>query len=279
MAVAAKTKTLLHGLVPPLAMRAYRALVPPTPPPFSMKIDGNYGTWQAAAAVCGDGYQADEPVQREARITRSLLSSGSSAPLNGKEIRALAGILSCGTPTTVLDFGGGVGQHFFRLGPHLAVRRWVVCETEAMVTQGRASFARPGLEFISSLDEVASSRFDVAFTAGALQAVPDPGAVLTKLSELAERIVVNRLSLTPWSENRLKAFRVHEAGRTEWGYPMWFLSETWWDKQLENLGLEVTLRWAAPDDVLVVDRETIEFQGMVLSKKHRVSKAGAQAPS
>src|SRR6185369_8379665 len=99
------------------------------PPRFSMKVDGNYGSWQAAMAVCGDGYQAEEPVQREARITSSLLSASPSAPLNGKEIRALAGILSCGTATTLLDFGGGVGQHFFRLGPHLAVRRWVVCET------------------------------------------------------------------------------------------------------------------------------------------------------
>ena len=132
MAVAAKTKSLLRSLVPPLAMRAYRALVPPAAPSFSMKVEGDYETWQAAVAVCGDGYQADEPVQREARITRSLLLSSPSAPLNGKEIRGLAGILSCGTSTTLLDFGGGVGQHFFRLGPHLPVRRWVVCETEAM---------------------------------------------------------------------------------------------------------------------------------------------------
>ena len=271
MAVAAKTKRLLRGLVPPLAVRAYRALVPRAAPPFSMKVEGNYGTWQAAVVVCGDGYQAEEPVQREARITRSLLSSSSSAPLNGMEIRALAGILSCGTPTTVLDFGGGVGQHFFRLGPHLAVRSWVVCETEAMAKEGRASFARPGLEFVSSLDEVASRRFDVAFTAGAVQYVPDPLAVLTKLSDLAERIVINRLPVAPWSENRLTTIRVHEAGRAEWVCPQWLFSETWWGKQLENLGLQATLRWAAPDDVVLVDGEPLEFRGMVLSKKKPAS--------
>jgi hypothetical protein len=79
MAVAAKTKTLLRSLLPPLVTRAYRALVPPAAPPFSMKVEGNYGTWQVAVAVWGDGYQADEPVQREARITRTLLSSSPSS--------------------------------------------------------------------------------------------------------------------------------------------------------------------------------------------------------
>jgi putative methyltransferase (TIGR04325 family) len=268
MSVAAKkTKTLLRELVPPLAARAFRAFVPPPLPPFSSEVVGDYATWEAAATECGSGYQADEPIRREARITRAI--EGSSAPLNGKEIRALAGILSCGTSRSVLDFGGGLGQHFLRLAPHLRMTNWVVCETKAMADQGRASFSRTGLEFISSLDEVATRRFDVAFTAGAIQAVPDPIAVLEGLCGLTAHIVINRLPLVPFPRNRLMVIRVRETGRPRWACPLWFFSEAWWLGHLERLGLEVTLRWMAPEDTVAIDGEPHEFQGMVLRKRAR----------
>jgi putative methyltransferase (TIGR04325 family) len=259
----ATVKTLLRDWMPPIAVRAYRGLVPAAKP--ALEFTGAYPTWAAAFADCGEGYQAPEPVEREAAITRRLIESP-HASLSSKDIKALAGILSCGTVRSVLDFGGGLGQHFLNLNPHLGTTNWVVCETEAMAKRGNESFARPGLEFIWSLDAVAGRRFDVCFASGALQAVPDPGAVLESLSKLASHVVISRLPLTSWAENRLKVATIRE-GDSRWACPLWFFSETWWLGQLERLGLKIKLRWGAPDETIAIDGQPCEFQGMALVKE------------
>ena len=106
--------------------------------------------------------------------------------------------------SSVLDFGGGCGQHYKLARRQSPEIRWAVVETTAMIEKAE-QFATDRLRFFSDVADAASwlGIVDLMHSNSALQYAPDP---LEKLEQLcavrAKKMLWKRLSLSKSSIER-----------------------------------------------------------------------------
>jgi len=241
--------------IPPIVVRAVRRVIPK---PIESRVEGDYASFADALARCAEGYHAPAVVMQQAAAVRQTVA----APwVDGRTQQLLAAMRDLPAGPAVLDFGGGMGQHFRALREHLRPRRWVVCETEVMAAAARREFPSPDLEYVTSLAD-APGPFDVVLASGVLQFVAEPYETLAALLARAPRLVVNRLGLIEAPRDRLVVFR-SPAGP----YPMWFLSRARFEAALAAAGAKLTMRWHVPEDVDVLEGQSIVSEGLVAAKE------------
>jgi len=271
-------KGALKEVVPPGLLRLTRPFRKPFSSPYG--YFGDYPTFEAAMADCKtDGYSDLSIVETVSQRTREIRERSSaraaSQLVDGRVLQNLAAtLLAISTVPrrrlSVLDFGGGLGIHYFQLGPFLPAGvevSWLVCETTAMAAEGRERFASNGLKFVSSLDE-AQGPFDVVISSGAIQCVPDPTETLAKHAAVSDQLLFNRLPLTASARDRLTMHKVDPAIYAA-SIPIWFFSERRWLAKLDELGFDVVMRWEVPEDVLVLDGSTVTLQGLLARRRGR----------
>lgn len=170
-------------------------------------------------------------------------------------------------PLRVLDFGGGLGCHFFRLGRFLPRPiRWTVCETAAMAAAGMESFADEELRFISRLDEVVPGGYDVFLASVSLQYLDWPSQVVDRVTALNVRyVLIDRVPLLAMDKDRLTVQSVQTASY-ESSYPAWFFAEKPWLALLRRNHV-VRMSWTADDDRPYLDGKRSGFQGLLLERK------------
>jgi putative methyltransferase (TIGR04325 family) len=264
-------------VVPPGIVRLARTVRPPPPSPYG--YFGDYPTFAAAMADCKtDGYSDAGVVAKVSQQTRELRQrvSGADAPsLDARVFQNLAATLVAMGETaqaerSVLDFGGGLGIHYFHLRRYLGRRsplRWVVCETVPMAEEGAKNFASDELSFISTLEQ-APGPFDVLISSGALQCVPEPTETLVKHAALSSHVLFNRLPLIESDRDRLTIQKVHPSIYAA-TMPIWFFSKSRWLAKLDELGFDVTMRWEVPQDVLWLDGQSLILQGLLARRRPR----------
>jgi putative methyltransferase (TIGR04325 family) len=100
--------------------------------------------------------------------------------------------------TSVLDFGGGFGDHYKLARLQSPSIKWAVVETPAMVAKA-AELATGRLRFFSSIPEAAAwlGSIEVMHSSGALQYTPEPEVTLRELCGLrAKRMLWQRMALS-----------------------------------------------------------------------------------
>ena len=275
--LANQIKGAIKEVVPPGVVRLVRTFRKLPPSPYG--YFGDYPTFAAAMAECKTGGYSDASiVEKVSEQTRELRqrSNGASAPdLDARVLQNLAATLAAiaeapSAARSVLDFGGGLGIHYFQLRRYLGERsplRWVVCETIPMAAEGTKNFASGELQFITTLDEAAGP-FDVVISSGAIQYVPDPTETLGKYATLSSHVLFNRLPLIEGDRDRLTIQKIDPriyAG----SMPMWFFSKQRWLAKLDELGFDITMRWQVPQDLLVLDGQPIILQGLLARRRPR----------
>jgi putative methyltransferase (TIGR04325 family) len=104
--------------------------------------------------------------------------------------------LDIGDARSVLDFGGGCGQHYKEV--RSAVVRWAIVETPAMVERAK-EFSTHRIRFFTTISDAANwlGQIDLMHSNAALQYTPSPEGTTRKLCELgAKQMIWRRLFLS-----------------------------------------------------------------------------------
>lgn len=201
---------------------------------------------------------------------------GGEAPrpegLSDRDLRLLAALLhalmSAATPSPrILDFGGALGEHYFRLRPFVPVERleWHIVEIpEAVARAVPAELGEGELRFHTSMEGV--SLADAALASGSLQYVESPGETLRALTNKTRRLILDRMPFCDHLErDRLTIQRVppeiHDAC-----YPAWFFSRILWERRLAELGFRPLMAWRVREDAAHLEGVKIIYSGLLAAK-------------
>jgi putative methyltransferase (TIGR04325 family) len=266
-------KDLGRRLSPPILLDVVRRRRGESDDPWAPGFRGRYETFEAAQQAAGDGgYQTTHIIERTIQRTRQIqaeAAADSTRAPDGWTMQNLGAILFAlrdrpRGPLRILDFGGGMGVHWFRLAPLLKVRgevSWTVCETTAMARAGAQAFADPGLSFVDDLDRL-EGRFDVVLASGALQYTEAPSRYLQRLCALTDALILNRVPFIDEIADRLTVQTVNsEVFRAR--LPAWFFSVRTCTERLVADGLAIKLRWFVSEDTMLLDGQTLTAQGLV----------------
>jgi len=121
-----------------------------------------------------DGYESPELVELIFQKTADFVPAGRWAEFEGR--------------STVLDFGGGFGQHYKCAVPVSPNVRWAVVDTPAVVRRA-ASLVTENLRFFDSVDAAVDwlGHPDLMHSDSALQYTPDPAQTLESLCAAGAR--------------------------------------------------------------------------------------------
>ena len=184
----------LRDFVPPIIIKALKPLRRPH----------EYASYHQAVADC-EGYENPDiadAVLTKTRLYRDALKNGSIHPISSSVMTfAALTVLGCSNPY-IIDFGGALGAHYFEvrsLVPKTCLLHWIVVDTPEMVQRG-TEFIDDELSFASDLTaarKAFNDHVDLIHSAGTLQYVPDPEAMLrTLLSQGADYVLLRRMALS-----------------------------------------------------------------------------------
>jgi putative methyltransferase (TIGR04325 family) len=152
----------------------------------------------------------------------SVVFEQPSCPENIARVLALAAE-STGIPLDVLDFGGSLGSHYFRMRPFLGgleINSWTVCEQPDFVRLGR-EFEDGILRFVEEIP--LSSRPHIVILSSVLPYLEDPVSVLHRITcHRPDWILIDRTPLSPDDEWHLHVQHVPSTIYRA-SYPMWLM--------------------------------------------------------
>lgn len=238
---------------------------------------GDFASFAEARRHCSHaaGFEApgvlDGVLDRTRRIRAVCEAGGAGCAMGTVEILAACSLIFLrGRPASfrVLDFGGSLGNHFFRLRKALGAEldlRWDVCETPALAAAGRRHMQVPGLRFLDSLDAAAGEPYDLVLAIGSLQCTDDPPAWFDRLAALGSgHLCLGFVPFIPGERDRLTLQRPPH--RTTFDYPSWFFGEEGWKARFARAGYRPRLRWDLPGETLWLGARRTGYAGLVLER-------------
>jgi putative methyltransferase (TIGR04325 family) len=231
-------KHLIKGALPPIVLDTLRRLAH-TERAEPIRFAGDYQSWDEAEHAA-DGYAAPQ-ILAKTRAALLEVRDGKAAferdsmlfAVMEHEFSLLAGLLRGALAGNgklhVLDFGGSLGNNYFRCRNFLSVVtdfRWNVVEQAEHVACGQAEFANDQLFFYPTIDECLSAEQpNVLLFLSVVQYLREPYALLREaLRREIPYVVVERTPFTLSGRDRLTVQYV-PAWLYKASYPAWFLSE------------------------------------------------------
>lgn len=272
-------KEMLRGITPPIAWDAIRKFKSPPPPnrsPHLPSLEGPFSSWQDAVTH-SNGW--DDP-----KITKKTLESalrvrdGHSefeqdgvvrpniiySPTGLAFILLMVGRQQEG-PIRVIDFGGGLGTHFYQHRKLFeSMQRsfsWNVVERPDIVQLGKQHFETLSLRFFS---EVADIQDATGFlSSGGVQCLADPHALLdTVCKSGVPTIAIDRLLIST-EENEDRLFVQHPDPTVYYAatYPVWCFSLDGFIRRFEARGYRLVDRFTGNLNAVV------DHRGMIFVKQ------------
>lgn len=152
-----------------------------------------------------EGQDLTDIVIEKNRLLRDRLKTSQILDLNALRTLIGIGLTKQGSHLSVLDFGGGAGNHFFISKTAFAKDInlcWNVVETTGMAQKAQA-LAGDGLSFFDNIETAAKNLgvVDLVFTSSALQYTPDPIGYLRRLMQVgARKIFITRTGFSHTGE-------------------------------------------------------------------------------
>ena len=210
----------------------------------AVRFTGDFKSWEDAKK-CSTGYDTPEILEKT-RAALLKVKAGKAAFERDSiafdemehDFPLLAGLLRAAAQDngrlSVLDFGGSLGGTYFQCRTYLSSLRqlrWSVVEQAAHVACGRTDFANEELHFYETIADCLSERKpNVLLLSGVLQYLRDPYLFLERvLRERIPYVIVERTSFDCNQRDRLTVQYV-PAWIYKASYPIWFLSETSFQK-------------------------------------------------
>ncbi len=218
-------------------------------------------SWEIAQQLCGIGYNDISIVDRYKRDIEEINKNRhiKSTHLGAYAIRQFSAMqyvwCQLGQPSKmrVIDFGGGLGHHFFTLSPfwNLCSLDWIICETELVVSAGKEhyeinSLDGSSLRFSNDYLETMSSGVDLVFASCSIQYIKDYFSLLASFSS-ASWLLIDRVPIID-IESDLIGIQVLPRGYTDARYCGWVFSLREWLPKIKSLGCELVLDWLVPED-------------------------------
>lgn len=251
----------------------------PCKPGFS----GNFNSYSEALLSSSNpsgNYQDNTILKKTLEGTQQLLAMVESGQLSGladaKNLRLLGLISGLGIfsargrgPIEVLDFGGAMGNHYFKIRPFLdrGLRlRWTVFDLPKTVQMARQHFLSRELAFVSDYHTLGSLRPLLILASSSLQYTPDPHRTLQRLQSLARGwLILDRMPFSPEKSSRILLQTV-SPDYYDASYPVHLLQEAELLRLFKKPAWKLVLRWKDEEESIQVDGRLIGYQGMAFKK-------------
>jgi putative methyltransferase (TIGR04325 family) len=267
--------TFAKDWLPPVVVRAIRSLRC-----GGIRFEGNYPTWEAAAAQC-TGYDA-APILAKVLDATLKVKGGSAAyerdsvlfdeieytwPVTAALMWAAA---QSGGRLDVLDFGGALGSSYFQNRAFLAnlpQLRWSVVEQTHYVVAGREHIQDETLRFYSTIDDcLTENNPNVVLLSSVLQYCSEIGQIINDIyKSCATTLIIDR---TPFNSEPTEEICVQIVPDSIYkaSYPMRVFSI---GEFLDSLvGWQVVAKIVSPEGSLTTNAGLdICFQGFILKRK------------
>jgi putative methyltransferase (TIGR04325 family) len=269
-----KRRSRASAWLPPELLRLAGALLR-----RHVRFTGDFASWEAAARG-SRGYDDRAILDRVRRATLEVIAGGAVAERDGyllsyaePPLPLITAILRVALdvpgPTTIVDFGGGLGGTYRQCRRLLGAAReliWIVVEQEAFAECGRAEFQTEALRFYKDLEQACSEvRPHVVLFSGVLQYLPQPSSVLARaVAAQPDYLVIDR---TPFLDAGRHVLTSQCVPRRLGGarYPAWLFDEA---LLLRNVPAEYEMRHAfdTVDGVLSYGLRGVEFRGFLFER-------------
>lgn len=208
---------------------------------------------------------------------KTKMESGQLSELaDAKNLRLLGLISGLGIlsnrgkgPIEVLDFGGAMGNHYFKIRPFLdrGLRlRWTVFDLPKTVQMARQHFLSRELAFVSDYHTLGSLRPLLILASSSLQYTPDPHRTLQRLQSLARGwLILDRMPFSPEKSSRILLQTV-SPDYYDASYPVHLLQEAELLRLFKKPAWKLVLRWKDEEESIQVDGRLIGYQGMAFKK-------------
>jgi len=206
---------------------------------------GHYADWQSATRDAS-GYDSEAIINRVAEASRIVRdgkagfeqdsTTGNLEDFSFSFFPFLEKQLASGKRFRVLDFGGGLGSHFYPLNQLLKANNldWTIIEQEAFFSIGKKEFESDQLHFIQNPDEWSGPAPNLLLLGCVLPYLEQPYQVLQRLTDLKpEYIIVDKHPLVQGRKDRLTLQRIPPTIYSA-SYPAWFFSEDKWKEALPD---------------------------------------------
>jgi len=254
-------RDVLRDLSPPLFWRAAARL-------RRSQASDNYGAWgdyasYEAAAQAGGTYDKPAILTKTAELTRAISPGTEISAINIRLLAALQFAMRDQSATSILDFGGALGGHYFYLRHLLPpVTRWTVVEMPATARLGSAEFADGTLVF----EPEPKGAPDVILASTALQYTPSPYDYLSALQALgASFLIVDRVPLLPDDRWTLQSVHPSVFGEVV-AFPQFYFSATAFRAAVTR-GYTIVMEWTLPGYEAHLDgRQHDIYRGFLLRR-------------
>jgi putative methyltransferase (TIGR04325 family) len=271
-----KVKLLAKELIPPLIWKTLKKLNSSNQYGFF----GDYASWDAALEN-SDGYDAtlilDKVKESMLKVKNGeAIYARDSFILEKKEYSfpiltiLLKIIYENSGHLSILDFGGGLGCHYYQyrnflLDLHLKGLKWNIIEQKNFVECGQNFFENEQLKFYLDIDTcLKQEKPDVILLSGVIQYLEKPYEFIETLINKHEfsYILIDRLALINDYDDRLTIQKVPPEIYNA-SYPSWFFSEAKFLDCFQGK-YDLIFEFQGTDQVNIVS----EFKGFIFSKKN-----------
>jgi putative methyltransferase (TIGR04325 family) len=291
MAIRRQAIIIIQTLVPPLLWRCLvkvgrpwsKFLLGLQPASQAYGFSGRFPSFDSALAACGvtaksENYQNSSIIEStlaRTRVLRDSFKEKKPEVLNAQTLRLLAAfeyviLADQLREITVVDFGGAMGNHYFKLRgllPTGLTVNWTVIDLPRTVEAASRELANQELSFKSSLDQVKGTQINLVLASSSLQYTPSPYEFLEKIVRLQSPwIVTDRMPFLKEESDRIVTQKVppeiYDAS-----YPVHFLAENKFEKYFIDNGLEICLRWKSEEEVVNLEGLLVPYQGMLFRRR------------
>jgi putative methyltransferase (TIGR04325 family) len=238
---------------------------------------GDYPTFEEAATRCEAGYQGNHIPEKKFQRTQSIASASPSTMVDPNTLRSFF-LLESGAQRLqrVLDIGGEMGVHYFRLKRYLNARNlewklnWDVLEQPSVAAFAQSKkdfFAATSLSFHSDSKGLENKIFDLVHTKGCLQYLSNPLDFIKEAARLSKgHILIDNLPVTN-TENDHFCIQHVSADLYAARLPCRFFSVPKLMKMFEEADLELVAQYPCPEDGIFLNQIKMMNFGFVLNSR------------
>lgn len=268
-------KTFVKDWLPPVVARSIRSRRG-----GGVRFEGNFPTWDAAAAQC-TGYDA-APILSKVLDATLKVKRGEAAyerdsvlfdaieytwPVTAALMWAAA---QSGGRLDVLDFGGALGSSYFQNRSFLADLpqvKWSVVEQAHYVDAGRRHIQDKTLRFYSSIDGCLTENMpNVVLFSSVLQYLPKVQQIIKSINDSCAIILI--IDRTPFNNGLADKICVQKVPDLIYraSYPMRIFSTSEFFSNLTDW--QVVEKISSPEGSLITNSGLdVNFQGFILKRK------------
>jgi putative methyltransferase (TIGR04325 family) len=149
----------------------------------------------------------------------------------------------------VLDFGGGLGTHYFKVFEPFKdiLEEYVILETPLVAE--RFSELNKEIKYVTDLENTEPKSFDICLASCSIPYVENPYSTLTEIMKCSKYIILDRMPFVDSiNSDVLKLQKSITSNHSRVSYPSWLMSRSKFLSFCDEFGHEIVSTWEVPED-------------------------------